>query len=75
MADTGRPPLTASQLATLEALSAFIATARMPPTVRELADITGHASTSSVAALLSQLVTKGYIERIHNSARGLRIVE
>lgn len=46
-----------------------------PPTVREIMQITGHKSSSSVHSLLKILETKGYIKRNHNSPRAIQILK
>lgn len=75
MSTAERPKLTPRQQVMLDALREYIRTVHMVPTVRELARLTGVTSTSSAAALISQLVTKGYVQRLHNQARALRIIE
>ena len=45
------------------------------PSVRELSEIVGFKSTSTVHRYLSKLEEKGYIERRENSPRALRVVQ
>lgn len=47
----------------------------VPPSMREICDNTGLASTSSVSHQLSQLERAGYIKRHANTARTLEIVQ
>lgn len=46
-----------------------------PPTVREIMQITGHKSSSSVHSLIKNLENKGYIKRNHNSPRAIQILK
>jgi repressor LexA len=45
-----------------------------PPSVRELGDLLDVDSTSTVHSLLLTLHRKGYIQRIPNTPRGIRVV-
>lgn len=48
---------------------------RMPPTLQEIGDALGIASTNGVYKLLQTLESKGYIEREKHAARGITILE
>lgn len=65
--------LTLRQRRILEYITATTAERGYPPTVREIADAVGLSSSSSVAHQLSQLVTKGYINRDATRARALDV--
>jgi repressor LexA len=65
--------LTLRQRKILEYISATTAERGYPPTVREIADAVGLSSSSSVAHQLSQLVTKGFINRDATRARALDV--
>ena len=52
----------------------FINLNAYPPTNRELCNLTGLTSTSSVHATLKSLETKGYIKTLKNQRRALSIV-
>lgn len=45
------------------------------PSVRELSEIVGFKSTSTVHRYLSKLEEKGYIERKENCPRALKVVK
>jgi repressor LexA len=75
MAAVDRPKLTYQQQALLDAIRAHIAGEGLVPTIRELAERMDLASTSSVAQLLGQLITKGYVTRLHNRPRSLKLVD
>ena len=65
--------LTLRQRKILEFITATTADRGYPPTVREIADAVGLSSSSSVAHQLSQLVTKGFINRDATRARALDV--
>lgn len=46
-----------------------------PPTIRDIMQITGHRSSSSVHSLIKNLENKGYIKRNHNSPRAIQILK
>lgn len=48
---------------------------RMPPTLQEIGDALGIASTNGVYKLLQSLEAKGWIEREKNAARGITVLE
>ncbi|GFN35401.1 LexA family protein [Tepidimicrobium xylanilyticum] len=45
------------------------------PSIRELSEIVGFKSTSTVHRYLSKLEEKGYIERKENSSRALKVIK
>jgi repressor LexA len=59
---TGRP-LTDRQRKILQAIEGSVQASGYPPTMREIGDAVGLASTSSVAYQLSALAKKGYLSR------------
>jgi repressor LexA len=70
------PKLTHTQTRVLNALRNYVQTHGYPPTVRELADLSGLASTSSVANQLRNLQDAGYIRRgTGKAARRIEIVD
>ena len=73
--DDTRPELTEQQQAMLDAIRAHITTEGLVPTIRELGEHLGLTSTSSVSQLLTQLISKGYITRLHNRPRSLKLVD
>lgn len=72
MIDETTPP-TERQVEILRAITWFIDTRGYPPTVRDLRDKFGHASTHGYAQHLTALVRKGLIERQPRIARSIRI--
>lgn len=46
-----------------------------PPTARELMDLTGYKSASSIHDILLRLERKGYIKRIPKSSRAIQIIK
>lgn len=73
----GRKPrseITEPQLKTLKAIRSFMAEHGFPPTVAEMADALGVATTS-VYEQINQLIRKGYLERESGKARGLSVTE
>lgn len=73
----GRKPnseITEHQLRTLRVIRSFTAEHGFPPTVAEIAEALGIATTS-VYEQVNQLVRKGYIERHPGKARGLSLTE
>jgi repressor LexA len=59
----GRPDLTARQCAIIQVIQDSVQRDGYAPTVREIGEAAGLASTSSVAYQLSELVRKGYLSR------------
>jgi len=52
----------------------FLKVHGFPPTVREIAEMAGLASSSSAHNYLKQLEEKGYIRRIEGSPRAIEIM-
>ena len=73
----GRKPsseITEHQLKTLRVIRSLMSERGFPPTVAEIAETLGIATTS-VYEQVNQLVRKGYIERQPGKARGLSVTE
>jgi repressor LexA len=70
----GSRPLTARQRRVLAVISAWIEAEGRPPTLREIGQELGIASTNGVRDHLQALIEKGYIHRDERSARGIRLV-
>lgn len=66
--------LTRRQRDVLQVLSDYIDKHGYSPTVRDIADITGHRSTSTVHGLLDRLEQNGYISREPSSPRTIRVL-
>lgn len=68
-----KPP-TQNEKDILNAIISYIAAHQYPPTVREICEMTGYRSTSTVHGHLSSMATKGMIE-IHCSGapRAIRV--
>jgi repressor LexA len=73
MAPTGAP-LSEQQAAVLEALVAFYHREGCSPTIRELGDECGIASTGHVSYYLGVLARAGYIRRDYHVARGIQLL-
>lgn len=58
----------------LEFLAQFQAQHGYSPTLREMADATGHKAVSTVHSLLRALVDKGYVQKVDGNIRTLKIV-
>lgn len=58
----------------LSFISRFLEQRGYPPTIREIGEAVGIASTSVVNYNLNKLVDHGYIERVPEVSRGLRLV-
>lgn len=69
-----RRPLTRQQRITYDALVDYVREHGYPPTVRELADILGLASTSSVTGRLHGIRDRGWIVIAHNQSRAITVV-
>lgn len=67
--------LTERQNQALEFIRSYYRRHRKPPTLREIGEALGIASTNGVHKLVTALEAKGYVEREPNAARGLRLVE
>lgn len=63
--------MTAPTARQLEALRLINGSAHFPPTVRELADAMGFASTNAVTELLQKLVGHGLLQRNFKQARAM----
>lgn len=69
-----RPPLTSRQRAAYEFIRSR-ARAGASPTIREIAAQLGIRSTNGVCVHLRALQRKGYIERVPNRSRGIRVLD
>ncbi|MFR1708912.1 MAG: LexA family protein [Clostridium sp.] len=67
--------LTKKQRIVLKAIDEYIEKERISPTVRELCDILGLSSASTVHEYLSRIEEKGYISRKKESPRSIRVVK
>ena len=67
--------LTQRQNEAYEFIRSYMRDHRKPPTLTEIGDALGIASTNGVYKLLQALEKKGYIEREKHAARGLRLVD
>ncbi len=67
--------LTKKQRIVLNAINEYVQMESISPTVRELCDIVGITSTSTVHAHLNKLEEKGYITRKRESPRSIRVVK
>ncbi|MEO6827982.1 MAG: transcriptional repressor LexA [Microbacteriaceae bacterium] len=67
-------PLTAKQVAVLDCIRQSVATRGYPPSMREIGDMVGLASLSSVTHQLNQLELRGYLRRDPNRPRALEIL-
>lgn len=72
---TDREPLTAGERAVLEAIGESLQHYGYAPTLRELCDRFGWASTNAAAYHLTRLARKGYIARTSKRARTITLVE
>lgn len=59
----------------LEYLAQFQRQFGYSPTLKEIADATGHRSNSTVHSLIKSLVEKGYIQKVDGNNRVLKIVD
>lgn len=67
--------MTEKQQKVVNAINEYIEKEKIPPTVRELCDILGIKSTSTIQGYLDRLEEKGYITRKKDSARSLRVLK
>ncbi|MGH2350586.1 MAG: transcriptional repressor LexA [Chloroflexota bacterium] len=67
-------PLTERQRRVLELIAERTAEAGRPPTLREIGQELGIASTNGVRDHLQALIEKGYLRRDERSARGIRLL-
>ena len=70
-----RPSLTQRQRDVLDFLRVTIAENGRPPSIQEIARAMGVTSTNGVHKTLVALERKGYIERIPNEARSIRLID
>lgn len=70
-----KPRLTERQNEALDVIRSYMRTHRKPPTLQEIGDALGIASTNGVYKLLQALEQKGYVEREPHTARGLSLVD
>lgn len=59
----------------LEYLAQFQKIHGYSPTLREMADATGHRSVSTIHTIIRNLVDKGYIQKVDGNARILKILD
>lgn len=64
---------TRSQLIILKIIKDYIKENEIPPTIREICDIAGLKSTSTVHMHLKQLENQGYIYKKEKSSRSIRL--
>lgn len=67
--------LSIKQLQTLEAIEYFINKNHYPPTIKELGNLLGNKSKSTVFEKLIKLEEKGYIKTTPGCARSIVIVK
>jgi repressor LexA len=70
---TNKTPLTQRQNEAYEFIRGYVDQHRKPPTMQEIGDALGIASTNGVYKLLEALEKKGWIEREKHAARGIRL--
>ena len=70
-----KDPLTQRQNETYEFIRGYVDQHRKPPTMEEIGEALGIASTNGVYKLLRALEKKGWIEREKHAARGIRLPE
>lgn len=68
-------PATDTQLYVLGAIVDYIEDHGYPPTIRELCEITGTSSSSTIHLHLRALQRKGYLEIKAESPRALRVLD
>lgn len=59
----------------LDYLAQFQKSKGFSPTLKEIADATGHKSVSTIHAIIRSLVDKGYIQKVDGNARVLKILD
>ncbi|EKQ56408.1 MULTISPECIES: winged helix-turn-helix transcriptional regulator [unclassified Clostridium] len=67
--------LTEKQQRILDIIKNFMEKEKISPTIREIGEMSGLKSSSTVHSYLSRLEKKGYIYRTNNCARSLRVKE
>lgn len=70
-----RQKLSEKQRNILRFIETYIDTHGFPPTIRQIGEATGIASTSVVNYNLNKLVAAGYLSRSARSSRGIRLVK
>lgn len=70
-----KDPLTQRQNEAYEYIRGYIDRSGKPPTMKEIGEALGIASTNGVFKLLQALERKGWIEREKHTARGIRLDE
>lgn len=65
--------LTKKQKEILDIIRNYIEENRMPPTVREICELAGISSTSTIQGYLNRLERKGYILKEKKCSRSIRI--
>lgn len=68
-------PLTERQNEAYEFIRSYVDRHRKPPTLQEIGDALGIASSNGVYKLLQALEEKGYIEREKHAARGIQLID
>jgi repressor LexA len=66
--------LTERQAEVLDLIRQRLTTSGIPPTLREIAEELGFASTATAQKHVNLLVAKGYLERVKHQKRGLVVV-
>lgn len=72
---TDRPPLTTRQARILHVIQDTVEQRGYPPSLREIGEAVGLASSSSVGHQLQILQARGYITRDQNRPRALTIID
>lgn len=67
--------LTEKQKQILNIIKNYIDTEKISPTIREIAKIAGLSSTATVSAYIEKLEDKGYIGRLENCPRSIRVIK
>ena len=67
--------LTKKRKIVLKAINEYIQKERISPTVREIGDILGLSSTSTVQGYIDRLEKRGYITRKKDCSRSIRVVK
>lgn len=67
--------ITEKQQEILNIIKNYIDKEKIPPSIREIGDLAGLRSTSTVHSYLNRLEKNGYIHRTNGCARSLRIKE
>lgn len=67
--------MTERQREILVTINNYIEKEGISPTVRELCDITGIKSTSTIHGYIKRLQNQGYIDMIKGSPRSMRVIK